>query len=313
MRRRMPRNERDWCLCTTHRRRLDADSPSTAENFHSRPPRQLPLRRGIPRKAMRRVKDGGKGSPRFWMRRCVCSYSSVFTCRVKYHHPIVRSGAVAPGDVSLTCVFHGRSAVVHISTIVRYTRRLVTGHRDHHQSRSISLFFRRTIRTSTMQNSVVEPASHKTDLTMAVLPSEFLDTIFSRKDWRGQRVEIQGARRTARRVSASSERIYLRGQGRESLRPFTTRPLCTAVFQTGTQFLLHSVISSSPLGEGDSGLKTDSHSIARRKYLRSGGTDLHFAGVGPDHGDSPGIDGCRMYDVAHPDLTTKRADRERRG
>ena len=44
-----------------------------------------------------------------------------------------------------------------------------------------------------------------------------------------------------------------------------------------------------------------------------GGTDLHFARVGPSHGDSPEIDGFRMYDVPQPDLTTNSgADKSRR-
>ena len=45
---------------------------------------------------------------------------------------------------------------------------------------------RRKIHTCTMQNSVVEPASHGMDVVIAVLPSAFVDTMFRRKDWRGE-------------------------------------------------------------------------------------------------------------------------------
>lgn len=39
--------------------------------------------------------------------------------------------------------------------------------------------------TSTMQNSVLEPAPHGIDSMIALLPSAFVDLIFRRKDWRG--------------------------------------------------------------------------------------------------------------------------------
>ena len=39
--------------------------------------------------------------------------------------------------------------------------------------------------TSTMQNSVLESASHGMDSVTVVLPSAFTDTTFRRKDWRG--------------------------------------------------------------------------------------------------------------------------------
>ena len=42
------------------------------------------------------------------------------------------------------------------------------------------------IRTSTIHSSVLEPASHGMDLMIAVLPSEFCDTILRRKVWRGR-------------------------------------------------------------------------------------------------------------------------------
>ena len=77
-----------------------------------------------------------------------------------------------------------RPAVVHRSTLNTHTWRSFVGIIDIYvrTTRPLIVSFRRNTHTSTMQNSVLEPASHGTDFVIAVVPSVFVDTTFRRKD-----------------------------------------------------------------------------------------------------------------------------------
>ena len=76
-----------------------------------------------------------------------------------------------------------------------------------------------------MQNSVLEPASHGIDLVMAVLPSEFIDTIFRRKDWRRRKErkpKKDDTRSEAGRYVSRTNK-YSEGQECESLSYFACK------------------------------------------------------------------------------------------
>ena len=77
-----------------------------------------------------------------------------------------------------------RPAVVHRSPLNTHTWRSFVGIIDIYvrTTRPLIVSFRRNTHTSTMQNSVLEPASHGTDFVIAVVPSVFVDTTFRRKD-----------------------------------------------------------------------------------------------------------------------------------
>lgn len=125
-------------------------------------------------------------------------------------------------------------------------------------------YHRRKMLTFTIQNSVLEPASHGKDLVMAVLPLAFVDSISRRENWRGATGGIPRSTTNARRrrFSTLNERIKSEGQGHESLRPLPRGLFVLPCVIKRVHTIHHSVTSLlvTSRGKGDYELKADSHS-----------------------------------------------------